>query len=79
MKKNKATNIIILCGGMGKRMGRFTKKIPKPLLKVGKIPIIEHKIHVAANTNGNITKLISLPLTAKIADPKTIVAMIEPT
>ena len=28
MKKNKATNIIILCGGMGKRMGKFTKKIP---------------------------------------------------
>ncbi len=45
MKKIKATNIIILCGGMGKRMGKFTKKIPKPLLKVGKIPIIEHKIN----------------------------------
>ena len=30
---------------MGKRMGKFTKKIPKPLLKVGKIPIIEHKIN----------------------------------
>ena len=26
-------------------MGKFTKKIPKPLLKVGKIPIIEHKIN----------------------------------
>ena len=37
-------NMIILCGGRGKRMGKITDNIPKPLLKVGKDPIIEHKI-----------------------------------
>ena len=36
--------IIILCGGRGKRMGRLTNSIPKPLIKIGKMPIIEHKI-----------------------------------
>ena len=41
----KETKIIILCGGRGKRMGKFTKKIPKPLLKLGKLAIIEHKMN----------------------------------
>ena len=37
--------MIILCGGRGKRMGYITKNIPKPMVKVGKIPILEHKIN----------------------------------
>ena len=37
--------IIILCGGRGRRMGDATKNIPKPMVKVGKIPILEHKIN----------------------------------
>ena len=37
--------IIILCGGRGKRMGNITKNIPKPMIKVGKKPILEHKIN----------------------------------
>ena len=39
----KKTNfkMIILCGGRGRRMGSITKKIPKPLIKVGKKPIIK--------------------------------------
>ena len=45
MKKKTDTKILILCGGRGKRMGKYTKKIPKPLVKVGKIPIIQHKIN----------------------------------
>ena len=36
--------MIILCGGKGTRMGEITKKIPKPLIKIGKKTIIEHKI-----------------------------------
>ena len=36
--------MIILCGGRGKRMGKFTNKIPKPMIKIGGKPIIEHKI-----------------------------------
>jgi glucose-1-phosphate cytidylyltransferase len=38
------TKMIILCGGRGKRMGSFTTNIPKPMIKIGGKPIIEHKI-----------------------------------
>ena len=36
--------MIIVCGGRGKRMGKMTDKIPKPLIKIGKKTIIEHKL-----------------------------------
>ena len=39
--KNK---MIIVCGGRGKRMGKITTSIPKPLIKIGNVPIIEHKL-----------------------------------
>tara|TARA_X000001036_G_scaffold374921_1_gene363526 strand:+ start:24 stop:737 length:714 start_codon:yes stop_codon:yes gene_type:complete len=42
--KNIKNPMIILCGGRGTRMGKITKKIPKPMIKIGKKPIIEHKI-----------------------------------
>ena len=38
------SKIVILCGGRGKRLGKLTEKIPKPLVKVGKHTIIEHKL-----------------------------------
>ena len=45
MKQNIKNKMIILCGGKGKRMGLITKNIPKPMIKIGKVPIIEHKIN----------------------------------
>jgi len=39
------SNVIILCGGQGKRLGNITKKIPKPLIKLGRLSIIEHKLN----------------------------------
>ncbi len=35
---------IILAGGRGKRLGSFGKKIPKPLIKIGEKPVLEHQI-----------------------------------
>ena len=35
--------MIVVCGGKGKRMGKITKKIPKPLIKIARKPIIDHK------------------------------------
>jgi len=45
VKKFKKSKVIILCGGRGKRMGKFTNKLPKPLLKIGKSSILEHKLN----------------------------------
>jgi D,D-heptose 1,7-bisphosphate phosphatase len=35
---------VILCGGQGKRLKRYTKNTPKPLLKINGIPFIEYLI-----------------------------------
>ncbi len=39
------TKIIILCGGRGSRLGKLTHNLPKPLLKLGKHSILEHKLN----------------------------------
>jgi len=36
----KKTNVLILCGGIGNRIKKITKKIPKPLIKVNKKPFL---------------------------------------
>ena len=35
---------IILAAGKGKRLGKLTRSIPKPMIKIGKKPILEHNI-----------------------------------
>lgn len=37
---------VILCGGKGTRILEETKKIPKPMVKIGKIPIVLHIINI---------------------------------
>ena len=34
--------IVILCGGKGTRLSEETRKIPKPMVKIGKKPILIH-------------------------------------
>jgi glucose-1-phosphate cytidylyltransferase len=38
--------VVILCGGLGSRLAEETKKIPKPMVKVGKLPILVHIIKI---------------------------------
>ncbi|MBY0540642.1 MAG: CBS domain-containing protein, partial [Campylobacterales bacterium] len=36
--------VVIMAGGLGTRLGELTKDTPKPMLKVGAKPIVEHII-----------------------------------
>ena len=36
--------VIILAGGKGTRISEYTKTIPKPMIKIGKKPILIHII-----------------------------------
>lgn len=37
--------VVILAGGLGTRLSEYTKKIPKPMVTIGKIPILVHIIN----------------------------------
>ena len=38
--------VIILCGGLGSRLSEETNKIPKPMVKIGKKPILIHIMNI---------------------------------
>jgi len=38
--------VVILAGGLGTRFESLTKSLPKPLIKIGKDPIILHVIRI---------------------------------
>ena len=40
------TQVVILAGGLGSRLAELTKKIPKPMVKIGNKPLIEHIIQL---------------------------------
>ncbi len=44
---------VILCGGLGTRIATETAKKPKPMIKIGKIPILEHIINICFKNNIN--------------------------
>lgn len=35
------TDVVILCGGRGKRLGFLTRTVPKPMIKFGKTPFLD--------------------------------------
>ena len=38
--------VIILAGGFGTRIAEYTQKIPKPMIKIGGIPLLTHIIRL---------------------------------
>ena len=38
--------VVILAGGLGTRLAEYTKLVPKPMVKVGKYPILIHLINI---------------------------------
>ena len=53
MPNLKKIKVAILAGGLGSRLGDDTKSIPKPLVKVGKDPIILHIMRIYLKHNIN--------------------------
>ena len=45
--------VVILCGGIGSRLAEETKLIPKPMVKVGNLPIVHHIINYYKNYGFN--------------------------
>jgi len=45
--------VVIFAGGKGTRLLEETKNVPKPMVKIGKFPIIEHIIRTYAKYNFN--------------------------
>lgn len=43
-KQKHISQAVIFCGGLGTRLGKITQKIPKPLIIVKKITVLEHII-----------------------------------
>ena len=44
--KKKDLKVVILCGGLGSRLSEETKIIPKPMVKIGNLPILIHIINI---------------------------------
>ena len=38
--------VVILAGGLGTRLPEYTKKVPKPMVKIGNMPILTHIIKI---------------------------------
>ena len=38
--------VLIMCGGKGRRLGKLTENIPKPLMKINKKTIIDYKLQI---------------------------------
>lgn len=45
--------VVILAGGLGTRLGRRTEIIPKPMVKIGNMPIIWHIMKIYSNYGYN--------------------------
>ena len=37
--------VVILAGGLGSRISEYTKSIPKPMILINKLPILQHIIN----------------------------------
>ena len=45
--------VVILCGGMGTRLREYTESIPKPMVRIGGIPILVHIMNMYAAAGMN--------------------------
>ena len=38
--------VVILAGGLGTRISEYTNAIPKPMIQIGKLPILLHVMNI---------------------------------
>tara|TARA_B100000242_G_scaffold38308_1_gene22901 strand:- start:1995 stop:2720 length:726 start_codon:yes stop_codon:yes gene_type:complete len=51
--KRSKFKIVILCGGLGQRISSETRNKPKPLIKIGRLAILEHIMNIYYNFGYN--------------------------
>ena len=59
---------VILAGGKGTRLGELTREIPKPLVQVGNVPILEHQLNLLKEYDITKSLIIVGHLHKKIED-----------
>ena len=64
----KINTAFILCAGFGKRLNPITLKIPKPLIKINKITLLENSINFLEKLNIKNIKINTFYLQEKIED-----------
>lgn len=52
-KRNLNVPVVIMAGGLGTRLYPYTKILPKPLIPIGEIPIVEHIMNRFKQYGGN--------------------------
>jgi glucose-1-phosphate cytidylyltransferase len=57
--------VIILAGGFGTRISEYTKKIPKPMIKIGRLPILMHIMKIYINY-GHTEFILALGYKSKV-------------
>ena len=50
--------VVIMAGGLGKRLYPYTKILPKPLIPIGEIPIVEHIMNRFNHNGSNLFYLV---------------------
>ena len=64
----KINTALILCAGYGKRLNPITLKIPKPLIKINEITLLENSIKFLERLDINNIKINTFYLQEKIKD-----------
>ena len=59
--------VVLLAGGKGTRMREMTESLPKPMVKIGGIPVLEHLMNIF-NSFGDFEFIVSRGYKSKIIE-----------
>ena len=61
------TQVVLLAGGKGTRMRELTETIPKPMVKIGEMPCLQHLMNIF-NNFGELEFLVSTGYKSEIIE-----------